>query len=62
MSVTEFAAIIGAAFSSRPYTSQNTSPAVIRENIPREISLVCFVLYTFRACGIKAAVVQKAAT
>ena len=59
--MTKFASKIGNEFISRPYTSQKATPAVIKRNIPKEISFVLFVLYTLIACGTNEIVVHAAA-
>ena len=60
--VTAFARAKGQSWLSKAYTHHSNTPVVYTEYIPKEISLVCFVLRIFIACGRNAEVVHAPAT
>ena len=57
----KFARMIGRALSKIPYISQQVTPIKNIIYIPKDKSLVCFVLIIFTSCGIKQLVVSIAA-
>ena len=50
-SVTTLAAMIGKLPMAIPYTSQRTTPKVMMENMPNEMSVVDLVRHTRITCG-----------
>jgi len=54
--------MIGKSFLNKPYMNHSIVPTVIRVYIPKDKSLVCFVLIVLMAWGKNAMVVHEAAT